>query len=415
MKSTRREWLLRAGAFAFTSSAARRPVASQPIVSTQTVSRIAAAIREYEEQGFHRTATAVDRASGDWLANQVRLTGLPAALESFPVNRVDPVAGTLTIDGRRIEGLPLFDGQFTSAAGIRGRLGPLGSNAEIGLAETAVNGAAAGALGAARKAGGHLAIVAMTKGRRPGLCPSNGDSFLNPFGPPVLQVSSEEETWLTEHARLGHDAQVVAHVERVAATATNVTAECRGVEPVLPPLVIMTPRSGWYWCGSERGGGIACWLEIMRDLAASPLRRSVLFVASSGHELGHLGIDVFIERRPGIVKNAEAWMHLGANIGAATDPANNLLQASDDGLDAALTSAMTSAGLAVARRAKRGTVPAGEAEAVHGGGGRYVSAIGGSALFHHLDDRGPGATDPAAIARFAAAFSAAARILSGRA
>jgi len=29
-----------------------------------------------EEQGFHRTGTAVDKISGDWLANEVRQIGL---------------------------------------------------------------------------------------------------------------------------------------------------------------------------------------------------------------------------------------------------------------------------------------------------------------------------------------------------
>ena len=59
-----------------------------------------------------------------------------------------------------------------------------------------------------------------------------------------------------------------------------------------------------------------------------------------------------------------------------------------------------------------GDGPAGEAEAVHRGGGRYVSIIGGNALFHHVDDVGAAATDPATIARFAAALGALARSLA---
>ena len=38
--------------------------------------RIAAVIREYEAQGLHRTGTAVDDASGEWLAGRVREAGL---------------------------------------------------------------------------------------------------------------------------------------------------------------------------------------------------------------------------------------------------------------------------------------------------------------------------------------------------
>ncbi len=401
---TRRDWLTLAGLGGPMVLAGHR-VAGEATANAEA-ERITNVIREYEAQGFHRTATAVDNASGDWLAEQVRRSGIPATLEPFPVDRVDPMTCTLTVADRRIEGLPLFDGDFTGASAVQGRLG-----ADVGLLDTAVNAAGKGALGDARRANRYRAIVAVTKGRTAGLCPSNADSFLSPFGPPVLQVSSEEENWLAERARQSAVVQLVVQVNRVATAANNVIVELVGTEPTLPPLVVMTPRSGWYACSSERGGGIVCWLELIRSLAASPTKRSVLFVASSGHELGHLGIDAFIAKRNGIVQNSVAWLHLGANIGAATDT-TNLLQASDDALDAAATEALQTVGLAVAMRAPRGNVPAGEAEAVHRGGGRYVSIIGGNALFHHVDDVGAGATDPPTIARFGAALIALARSLA---
>ena len=141
---------------------------------------------------------------------------------------------------------------------------------------------------------------------------------------------------------------------------------------------------------------------------AWPLPRTIHFVASSGHELGHLGINAFIEARPGLVRATAGWLHLGANIGAAVD-ASNMLQSSQDDLDAALTRAMSGVSLAVDQRAPRGRVPSGEAEAVHRGGGRYVSVIGGNGLFHNLEDRGPAAIDPMRIARFAGAFTSLVR------
>ena len=69
-------------------------------------------------------------------------------------------------------------------------LGVLGSDAPIAFAELAPNAADAGALGEARRQNRHQAIVVITRGARPGFCPSNADSFLRPFGPPVLQVAS---------------------------------------------------------------------------------------------------------------------------------------------------------------------------------------------------------------------------------
>ena len=245
--------------------------------------RIGAVIRAYESQGFHRTGTEVDRISGDWLADAVRRIGLQPALEEFSLGRVDPVSATLAVDNRKIEGLPLFDGTFTSPAGIAGVLGRLDSGAPIGLAEIPPNGAAAGAFGEARRQGRHQALVVVTRGARPGFCPSNADSFLHPFGPPVLQVGSDEAPFLDDCARQGATALLMAHAERTPARAFNVTAVVAGTDKSLAPLVVMTPRSGWWGCASERGGGLACWLEIMRATHAARPARDVVFVASSGH------------------------------------------------------------------------------------------------------------------------------------
>jgi hypothetical protein len=374
--------------------------------------RIGAVIHAYESQGFHRTGTDVDRRSGDWLAGEVRRTGAEPTLEPFSLSRVDPVAASLAVNGRTIEGLPLFDGGFTSATGVAGPLGNLDSDASIGLAEIAPNAAEAGALGDARRQNRHQAIVVVTRGARPGFCPSNADSFVRPFGPPVLQVASEEGAFLAACARQGATAVLTAHAERANTQAFNVVTAISGTDRSAAPLVVMTPRSGWWGCASERGGGLACWLEIMRAVHAARPVRDVLFLASSGHELGHLGLDAFIARRAGLVPAAKAWIHLGANIGAALGAGNNL-QASDDALEAMLADAMAKAGLAIDRRHPRGAVPRGEAENVHRGGGRYISIIGNNDLFHNMSDRGPDAVDLDVIERFASAFAMVAVALAG--
>jgi hypothetical protein len=109
-------------------------------------------------------------------------------------------------------------------------------------------------------------------------------------------------------------------------------------------VVVLRERARW---------GLACWLEIMRTLRDARPARDVLFVASSGHEIGYRGIEVFIERRPGIVTAAKAWLHLGANIGAAQGPGNRL-QASDDEMESTMAEAMARVGLRIDQRVPRG-------------------------------------------------------------
>ena len=141
--------------------------------------------------------------------------------------------------------------------------------------------------------------------------------------------------------------------------------------------------------------------------------------------------------KSGIVANSVGWMHFGANIGAAIGAGNavrptggqvkelppsaslpqargNTVQASDDELEHMLGQAMASAGLSIDVRNPRGTIPGGEAEVVHRGGGRYVSVIGRNALFHNPEDRGPQVVDAGTIAAFVDAFAMVAKTLAGR-
>lgn len=114
----------------------------------------------------------------------------------------------------------------------------------------------------------------------------------------------------------GSDVRVVCHTTRTTGEALNVVAEVPGRTSTLAPLVVITPRSGWWQCAAERGGGIVCWLEAIRALAGTPPDRPAIFVASSGHELGHLGLEAFLHANEALLRAAHAWIHLGANIGA---------------------------------------------------------------------------------------------------
>jgi len=357
-------------------------------------------IRGYSAEGWHRTATAVDRASADRLVGLARGVGAVPSLEPFELSRVDPVAHFVAIDGRRIDGLPMFDGAFTSADGEGGRIGPIGGDQPIAFASMAPNAEAA--LRKIRDGSRHRAIVVVTTGGRAGLCPINAAWFSTPAGPPVLQIGSGHLPAVQHAADVAATVRVVAQATRRRAIAFNVTATIAGSRHDLSPVCVMTPRSGWHANASERGGGLACWLEAMRAATRGRVSRDVRIVASSGHELGHLGLHAYLDRNPGLARQAFAWVHLGANIGASTG--DTRMTSSDDDLASAAMRSLTRHGLDGLTRTPA-TQVAGEAATIREGGGRFVSFIGQNAWFHNPHDQWPGSVDIEMVARFARAIA----------
>ncbi len=367
--------------------------------------RIADVFRMFHLLGSHRTATEQDNDTAEWLAGDVSKRGGECTPRQFALDRVVLHAAFLEGGEARREALPFFDAGFTTADGLRGRLGLPGSGAPIVLVtlDQAAIGSEGRSLAALRRNPAVQGIVAVTDGGMPGLCPSNAVDFLTPYGVPVLQLSSTAKEWLTGLAAAGSDVRLVAHADRTTAQATNILATVRGRRPELPPVVVMTPRSGWYQSVAERGGGLACWLETLQAVAEAKPDRTVRFVASSGHELGHLGLDMFLHDEPALITSAAAWVHLGANIGASDG--RTRLQSSADTIESVALTAMQAAGARVDTRVPRGTVPSGEARNIHVGGGRYVSLLGSSPYFHNPFDLWPQAVDLEAVVKYAAAIT----------
>src|ERR1700687_5985212 len=74
----------RTATFAVAAGAARTErlaAFEQPQISEGLEQRVAAVIQTYDAQGNHRTGTEVDKASAEWLANQVRKLGAEPSLE----------------------------------------------------------------------------------------------------------------------------------------------------------------------------------------------------------------------------------------------------------------------------------------------------------------------------------------------
>ena len=368
--------------------------------------RISTIIREYSAQGNHRTATQVDNLSGQWLADRITQLGVDATLQPFSIDQVNVISARLHWDGGVIEGVPAYDCNYTDGEGLQGSMGELNSGADIGVIMSAANGPISASIRTARNSGAHKAIVVVTTDSMPaqGTTVINADNFTDPFGPPVLHIPHYAWPELKQAVDAGASARVVAHCERVPSTAVNVEAKIEGSNSDLSPMVIMTPRSGWWRCASERGGGIALFLEMMRSISMSNPQRDVYFTANSGHELGHLGLHQFTHDNPGLVENAHMWIHLGANFAARG--AAIVLQYSSETNRALTHKHLSQYGIQAAIETPISERPRGEARNIYDGSGEFISLLAGNPLFHHPDDTWPNSIDIPATLAWARTFTA---------
>src|SRR6266436_84192 len=366
--------------------------------------RAIAWLNTWDSQGVHRTATAGDEAAADWLTGEVAHLGAAPTVEAYTLDRLDPVDSFLECGGERIPGVPVFDAPATSADGIAGTLGP-----DIAVVELSPRSVYDPAYEKMRREAAQRGLVIVCTGDQPGLGLQNAEQFRRPYGAPAIQVASEAREAVLAAAARQAPARLVAVSRRTPVRALNVVVTLPGCGRTQPPVVVMTPRSSWWQSTAERGGGLVCWLETLRALLAAPPLCDVILTANSGHELGHLGLDDFIARRPGWEQPVAAggaaggavWVHHGANIGADGGELASL-PTSDD-LRAQAAAELARAGRPADRIAPKTLVPSGETRDIHRAGGRYLTLVGSNPLFHLPQDRWPHAVDVAAIARIAAA------------
>jgi hypothetical protein len=360
---TRKEFLRTLGVTAGALAARRSPRAhAQQEDARQRVSLF---LQEFDRQGNHRTGSRPDTLSAQVLSTEMQGWGVSASLEPVPMERVDPVAAFVQFRDRRVEGLPLYDAPFTDAMGVVGRIGPPDAATEIALLPTD-----SPAWPAIRRETTHAAVVLVTKGPRPGLVLQDAPAFGAPFGPPVLQVSSEEGEWLAEQAKNRPDVKVVAEVRRPPGQAFNVLSRVRGRDPQLPPLVVSAPRSAWFRGTSERGTALAVLLEVLRVVSAARPVRGCVFVSATGQELGDLGLRALLKQHEEIGAGVYGWLCLGPSLGASQ---GRLAHAASDDLEATTRSVLEAAGVAAERMS---APPGGEPALLAGVNAKLVALFG---------------------------------------
>ena len=355
-------------------------------------------IRAYENMGDHRTGREADNTATWWMTEELRKVGVEAEAQTWRFPRVTIHDASIRVGGWDIPAVPTFDCAFTDHNGLNGTLrtdnGPGIVVWEFNPDDQERMAAGIYTSFELARSDGASGIV-MVMGDPDGYpVVRNAEQPLDPIELPVLQVAPIDAGPILD--AIGSEATMIVDGGRVDAPADNVIGTIPGTDPNAAPVVLMTPKSGWYTCAAERGGGIAVWIEVAGRIAANPGRRTLNLVASSGHELHHLGLDHYITELGEAAAQVHAWMHLGASIGSRNGSPS--YAASDDELFEIATNALSAQG--IERRAfPVGNAGFGEARNIGGIGGRFVSLLGGHPYFHSPRDTFDRCVDSESLAK----------------
>ena len=372
-------------------------------------------IRQFAAQGDHRTGSPGDDACTLWLIDELSQRGIDAEAQPYSFPRLTIERAELTVAGRTVPGTALYDGGFTPLHGVQAKL------IEAPPTETpAAPGAIAlwyrepgpsffgpgiyDPLQVAHEAG-TLGVVIVAGDDQGDPVVRNAERIDDPLPIPVLQVAPRDVVPLQNAAT----ATLTVDATRQPGSATNVVAAIPGSDPDAAPVVLMTPKSGWFSCAAERGGGHAVWLAAAAAIAKDPGRRPLWLVCSGGHELHHYGLDAYLDALPFSCPQAHCWIHLGASIGAKEPrPA---LAAADAQVQQLMLDALAQAGAVERALTPLGVPGGGEARNVAERGGRFVSILGGHRYFHSPNDTVDLALDSESVVRHAQAVTQILRTL----
>jgi hypothetical protein len=321
MIDTSRRSFLGAGALVSTAAAAGRP----PVPATEAIERD---LRRYVGFGEKRAGGAGDAACGAWLAQELEAVGFAVERQTFAApwfeaSRADLVSAEVNA--------PVLPQPIVRPTGPDGVSGPLVRVDPAGRFTGSLDGAVAlvdlpharwssmmapGARGPieAAFAAGARAAVAITHGPTGKVIALNADGRAPMFAGPVALLAPEHADGFLAAAHARREARLTIDGEGGRRPAFNFVGRIdRGKGRW---LAVSTPRSGWFGCAAERGGGVAVWLYLARWAAAALADHDLAFVCNTGHEYEYLGAAGAMREIAPPVAATRFWLHLGANVAA---------------------------------------------------------------------------------------------------
>ncbi len=338
-------------------------------------------LKTYDAMGPHRTGHPQDPLVSHWMQGLLSEAGLEVRTQALAFTTVRPRQCWLLLGEQRFELMPCQDTQLPGHMNLEGTIG-FSEPCDIRLAQVSTMGNQQ--LADLKHSSGAAVMIVFTMGSREGLTPLNADEFQTPFAQPGFFVSGEHRSQIRGLLKTHGRARVESSLCMTPAQSANIIATKHGTQPHLPPIIVFTPRTGWWHCAAERGGGVACLLHMAQRLRDTELTRSVVFLVTCGHELGYLGMQEASAEWPAGQK-VHLWLHLGANFAAVQNPLF-FMQTSTSSLQEQYLEQLHRAQTPPDIVAPTGGELSGEGAFIPRGDD-YLSIQGGNGFFHHIDDR----------------------------
>ncbi|WGM37695.1 hypothetical protein [Caulobacter sp. NIBR1757] len=295
--------------------AASSAMAAAPAMAASAGSTVAADLERYLSFGNKRSGGPGDEATGAWLEGRLRALGFKTWRQGFEVPFIEDAVCRLSPSGGGSSAL-LAQAPYVTGV-VEGRVyDPASGRGEIAVVSlphgrwsSLLQPPVQAAIQNARATGAKAVLLKTTGPSGKALALNALPALAAPDASALAILAPEDSTPVS--LAIGQAARFELSGRTGLRPAWNLIGELdRGADRW---LVVSTPRSGWFTCGGERGGGIAAWLA----LAFWAVRNSALnlaFLSTSGHEYeNHGGHQAIAHAMPKADKTA-LWFHLGANV-----------------------------------------------------------------------------------------------------
>ncbi len=275
----------------------------------------------------HYTGTAYDALELVVIRRELAADRLKLGQVSYSFPENVPTRVGLTVGSVHEPASALAPEQYsgvTGTHGVSGRLyyGGNGTGNLSGGAGKIIVFSGGSVLGevAAGAAAGAKAIVAVSPGVQDFPAWEDINARAGTGSVPVLYVGKDTGESVVSAAQAGQSANVLLQ----AAEGTAVDSDVWGVLPGKDPsrrIFIATPSSSMVPASSERGSGDAAVLGLARHYAELPRSQrpvTLVFLFTTGHEVGFLGLDAVIKATGQFFTGQDAFVWLGSGIGNPT-------------------------------------------------------------------------------------------------